>query len=336
MNDNVVVLDTPLQKPDMTKILAAISAYNAFWEKRTFDFLPLLHESIERHRKGFLQCFEEFSKNSDVLAVTMKSEGIEGFLNKFKEAMDDPEEKEFYLEEIQNSAKKIVDKLNVLLSGVENAKKSIASLPVYDAERDKLSFVETLEGVTNTLQLLNDALTTKRSEMEELEKAIDVFELNGIESQFEGQLPSVEQIQGLVAQGVTTAGAAVAIEQALEVVSKILGGIEQGMRYSRLQEQRRALKKQVQEMDDQQRDQQQKESKLNGQIKLLEEYEPLAGLRAQWLAEKNKILAQMQGERNKLQSIKPTDMEFAEQLIKLLKGVSDYVVHIVSMYRKAF
>ncbi|MEG1039918.1 MAG: alpha-xenorhabdolysin family binary toxin subunit B [Pseudomonas sp.] len=335
MNDNVVVLDTPLQKPDVAKMLAVITAYNEFWEKRTFEFLPLLHESIERHRKGFYQSIEDLSKNSEALAVAIKNEDVEGLLNKFLEVVDDPEEKEFYLEEIQGSAKKIGEKLDVLLAEVTSATKSIASLPVYDAERDRLSLVEALKDVVSTLQLLNDALTTKRNEVEELDKAIEVFELNGIESQFEGQLPSVEQIQGLVTQGATTAGAAVAIEQALEVVNKVLGGIEQGMHYSRLQEQRRSLKNQVQDMVDEQHEQQQKDSKLNSQIKSLEAYVPLTELRTQWLAEKNKILTQMQGERNKLQSLKSVDVALAKQLIKLFKGVFDYVMHIVSMYRKA-
>ena len=52
MNDNVVALSASLNVPDMDKILSVVSAYSAFWEQRRFGFLPLLHESVERHYKG--------------------------------------------------------------------------------------------------------------------------------------------------------------------------------------------------------------------------------------------------------------------------------------------
>ncbi|WP_442112483.1 alpha-xenorhabdolysin family binary toxin subunit B [Pseudomonas sp. NUPR-001] len=336
MNDNVAVLNTALQKPDMTKVLAAASAYAAFWEKNTFEFLPLLHTSIERHYKGFVKYFDDFSKLAGDLATSIKSERVEESLSALQGAAIDQDERDFYFEEVQRAAGVIGKKLDVLLVSVEDSTTSIASLPVYDVERDRVNYAQTHERLNNALQLLDSTLASKRNELAELEKAIAVLEANGIESQFEGQLPSVEQIQGLVTQGATTAGAAIAIEQALEAVNKILGGLQDGLRYSQLQDQRRALQAHVQDMVVQQREQQQLERQARSNIEALEAYLPLVAMRAEWLAEKSKIYIQIKNERNKLGAISLNDVEHVQALIRLLLGLVEYAQHIVSVYREAF
>ena len=336
MNDNVIALHTALQTPDMAKVLAAASAYSGFWERRTFDFLPLLHTSIERHYKGFHRYVEELAKNSEILAVTIKSEDIEILLKDLQTNMGEPDEEEFLLEEIQRSADNIVKKLDVMLSGVETATKSIASLPVYDANRDRTSYLEAQQQVASSLQALTNMLSSKRNELAALEKAIEVFEANGIEKLFEGKLPTIGQVQAMVATGATTAGAAVAIEQAVEALNKLMGGIQEGMRYSKLQEQRRALRAQVNEKVAEQREREQRANQLKSYLKSLSEYAPLIETRLEWLAEKNQIRVKLEIVRNQLRSLKLKGIESAQSLNKLLVALIAYLRHVVDEFKKAF
>ena len=336
MNDNVIALHTALQTPDMAKVLAAASAYSGFWERRTFDFLPLLHTSVERHYKGFHRYVEELAKNSEILAVGIKSESIETLLRDLQKAMGDPDEAAFLLEEIQRSADNIVKKLDVMLSGVETATKSITSLPVYDANRDRTSYLEAQQQVASSLQALTNMLSSKRNELAALEKAIEVFEANGIEKLFEGKLPTIGQVQAMVATGATTAGAAVAIEQAVEALNKLMGGIQEGMRYSKLQEQRRALRAQVNEKVAEQREREQRANQLKSYLKSLSEYAPLIETRLEWLAEKNQIRVKLEIVRNQLRSLKLKGIESAQSLNKLLVALIAYLRHVVDEFKKAF
>lgn len=89
MNDNVVALSASLNVPDMDKILSVVSAYSAFWEQRRFGFLPLLHESVERHYKGMQRYVDGLAKNSEVLAVTIKSYQLDELIDDFREASGD-------------------------------------------------------------------------------------------------------------------------------------------------------------------------------------------------------------------------------------------------------
>ncbi|MFK8332539.1 alpha-xenorhabdolysin family binary toxin subunit B [Pseudomonas sp. BJa5] len=333
MSNNVIALNTPLNVPDMNKILTAASTYSRFWEKRTFEFLPLLHVSVERHYQGFIKYVEALAKNAEVLAVGIKSENIELFLNDLREGMGAPDEEEFLLEEIQRSANNIGKKLDVLLAGVQSATKSIASLPVYQVDRDRSGYLEAQERLASRLQALHHARRSKEDELSALENAIDVLEANGIEKLHAGKLPTVAQLQALVAQGATSAGAAIAIEQALEALSKLLGGLQDGMRYSQLQDQRRTLQTQVGELRAEQREQEQRAQQINSYLESLSAYAPLIEKRVEWLAEKHQIYVQLQAERNKLRNIKLNGTECVQALQQLLMALLTYVKHIVDKYR---
>ncbi|MNP28939.1 hypothetical protein D3C76_1219430 [compost metagenome] len=250
--------------------------------------------------------------------------------------MGEPDEEEFLLEEIQRSTDNIVKKLDVMLSGVETATKSITSLPVYDANRDRTSYLEAQQQVASSLQALTNMLSSKRNELAALEKAIEVFEANGIEKLFEGKLPTIGQVQAMVATGATTAGAAVAIEQAVEALSKLMGGIQEGMRYSKLQEQRRALRAQVNEKVAEQREREQRANQLKSYLKSLSEYAPLIETRLEWLAEKNQIRVKLEIARNQLRSLKLKGIESAQSLNKLLVALIAYLRHVVDEFKKAF
>ncbi|PJY95169.1 alpha-xenorhabdolysin family binary toxin subunit B [Pseudomonas donghuensis] len=336
MNDNVVALSASLNVPDMDKILSVVSAYSAFWEQRRFGFLPLLHESVERHYKGMQRYVDGLAKNSEVLAVTIKSYQLDELIDDFREASGDPEEEEFFLEELQISKNKIAAELDVVVSGVMTATKSIASLPVYDASRDQASYLETQERLASRLQALTDTLNGKRENLVELEKAIGVFEANGIEQLFQGKLPTVEQLQGLVAQGATTAGAAVAVEQALEALGKLMEGVQQGMQYSRLQDQRRALRTEVNELIAEQREKEQRATQVKGYLQALVEYSVLKPKRLEWLAEKQKIHVQLETVASQLRRIELDSFEGALAFNQLLKQLLAYVQHIVFQFRRAF
>ncbi|TDF81693.1 alpha-xenorhabdolysin family binary toxin subunit B [Pseudomonas sp. H9] len=336
MNDNVIAMDSALKAPDMSKVSAAVSAYSKVWESRTFDFLPLLHTSIERHYKGFVKFGGELARNAEEISASINSENVAELLKEFQDAGSDADEQAFYLEEIQRGAKAISSKLGKLVGGVDAATKSIASLPVYDVERDRASYIETQQRLVKALQELNEAMASKQKEIAELDKAIAVFEENGIEKLFEGKLPTTEQVQGMVAQGSTTAGAAVAVEQALEALNKLLGGIQEGMRYSQLQERRREFQSQAQELLVEQREQQKKEKQVSSYIESLSVHASLVEKRSEWLSQKKQIHAQLQIELNKLSGMSLKGAEQAQVLSKQLVALATYVNHIVNKSREAF
>ncbi|QBF28186.1 hypothetical protein EXN22_21780 [Pseudomonas tructae] len=336
MSDNVVALSAALDVPNMDKILSVVSAYSAFWEQRTFSFLPLLHESVERHYKGMQRYAEGLAKHSEVLAVTIKSYQLGELLESFREDLGDPEEEKFFLEELQISKDKLAVKLDAVVSGVVTASKAIASLPVYDASRDQASYLETQERLASSLQALTDTLNGKRENLAEFERAIGVFEANGIEQLFQGKLPTVQQLQGLVAQGATTAGAAVAVEQALEALGKLMEGVQQDMQYSRLQDQRRALRTEVNELIAEQRKKEQRANQVKAHLQALSEYAVLTSGRREWLVEMQQIRLQLEAVSNQLRRIKLGSFEEAQAFNQLLEKLIAYVKSIVSQFCQAF
>ncbi|MGF6590649.1 alpha-xenorhabdolysin family binary toxin subunit B [Pseudomonas sp. 2835] len=336
MSDNIVAMSAALNVPKMDKILCAVSAYATSWEQRTYSFLPLLHESIERHYKGMQSYVDGLAKHSEVLAVTIKSHKLDELLDDFRQAAEDPEEVEFFLEELQTSKSKIATELDVVVSGVVTASKAIASLPVYDAGRDQTTYLETQERLVSSLQALIEALGSKRENLAELEKAIGVFEANGIEQLFQGKLPTVEQLQGLVAQGATTAGAAAAVEQALEALGKLMEGVQQGMHYSRLQDQRRALRNDINALVAEQREKEQQAKKVESHLQALSAYALLHPKRSEWLAEKQQIGVQLETVALQLRRLKLGSFEQAQALNQLLTKLVAYVQSIVLQFRQAF
>ncbi|MFK0089385.1 alpha-xenorhabdolysin family binary toxin subunit B [Pseudomonas sp. NPDC090755] len=336
MNDNVVTLNTGLKAPNIDVLLAAVSAYSTLWEQRALAFLPLLHESVERHCKGFRHYVDSLAKNAEVLAVTIRSHRIDELLEEIRDSQEDPEEQEFFLEELQTSKNKIATALDVVVSGVTTASKAIASLPVYDASRDQASYLETQERLASKLQALTDTLNGKRENLAELEKAIGVFEANGIEQLFQGKLPTVEQLQGLVAQGATTAGAAVAIEQALEALGKLMEGVQQGIQYSRLQDQRRALRAEVSELIVELRETEQRAKQVQANLQALSEYSALSPMRQEWLAEMRKIRVQLETLGNELRRMKLNSFEQGQSFNQRLSELVGYVQDIVVKIRQAF
>ncbi|MDD1015850.1 alpha-xenorhabdolysin family binary toxin subunit B [Pseudomonas rubra] len=338
MNDNVVALNlnVELKAPDMDVLLAPVSAYAALWAQRTFAFLPLLHESIERHYKGFQKYVDSLAKNAEVLAVTIKSHQLDALLDELRESQEDPEEQEFYLEELQTSKNKIATALDAVVSGVMTASKSIGSLPVYDVARDQARYLETHERLAISLQALAVTLSAKRENLAELENAISVFEANGIEKLFEGKLPTVEQLQGLVAQGSTTAGAAAAVEQALAALAKLMDGVQQGMRYSRLQDQRRALRAEANELIAEQREKEQRAKQVQANLQSLSEYSALYPKRQGWLAEKQQIRVQLETLANQMRRMNLNSYAKAQLLNRLLKQLVSYLQDVVLKFRQAF
>ncbi|MEG2042371.1 MAG: alpha-xenorhabdolysin family binary toxin subunit B, partial [Hafnia sp.] len=302
MSNNIVALSVPLKTPDMNRVLAAASAYSMLWEKRTFEHLPLLHTSVERHCLGFISYSDNFEKNAVALIVGVGSESIEELLETLRDGMVDPDEEGFLFDEARESVKNIGRDLDALLACVDTATKSMASIPVYNVERDRLSYLATQERLNSNLQVLSSAQTSKRNELVELEKVIGVFESNGIEKLFEGKLPTIQQVQGMVALGATPAGAVVAVEQALVALNKLLGGIQDGMRYSRLQDQRRTLQAQVNENRAEQDETKKRASQVSSYLESLSTYTPLFDMRLEWLAENKKIYMQLKAEREKLRS----------------------------------
>lgn len=334
--NNVAMLRSALPTPNMEKVLAAVSAYSVFWEKRTFAFLPLLHELIDRHYQGFIKYTGELEKNSEVLAVGIRSEDVGSLLKDLKASSGNSDDEEFLFEELQNSANNVGTKLNALLTGVVTALNAIASLPGYEVNRDRDNYLQTQEQLSNALPALNVQLEGKRTELTELERAIGVFESNGLDKLFEGNLPTVQQVQELVALGTTPAAAVVAVEKALEALNKLMAGIQDGMRYSKLQDRRRALRAQVNEIVAEQREKGSRLTQLQNHLKALEEYVLLNEKRQGWVDEKNIIRTQLESVRDQLRSIKIKNIDDAQMLDKLLVALRGYVNHVVVKIREAF
>lgn len=336
MSDKISVLRTALQKPDMGKILVAASAYAFCWQRKVFSFLPLLHESIERHQYGLNTHSEGFARNAEILWVSIKSENIEALLSELLESAGDPDEEAFFFEEIQRSARNIGVKLNALLVGVVDASESVRGLPVYDVERDRADYMKAKERLDSAQQDLEARLSVKRQELGELESVIDAFEANGLDKMFEGKLPTTQQLQELVALGTTPAAVVVAVEKGLEAINKLMGGVLEGMRYSKLQEQFRATHGQVKEMIAEQREKSGRAIEVQSYLNALEEYYPLNEKRQDWLGEKNQIRLQLESARNQLRSIRIKNIENVKLLHKLLLELSVYVHHVVMASRESY
>lgn len=336
MNDNIIAMSAALNTPSLDKMLLVVSAYSMFWEQRTFGFLPLLHESVERHYKGMQKYVEGLAKHAEVLAVTIKSYKLEVLLDDLQQAQGDPEEEEFFLEELQISKNKIAAALDVLISGTVTASKAIASIPVYDASRDQASYLESSERLASNLERLSSTLSGKRENLAELEKAIDVLDANGIEKLFEGKLPTVEELQGVVALGATPGVAVAAVEKAIEALGKLIEGVQQGMQYSRLQEHRRALRTEVNELITEQRETEQRATQVTANLQALSEYAVLSPKRLEWLAENQQIRVQLETVGNQLRRVKLSSFEEGQALNQLLKKLIVYVQSIVEQFRRAF
>lgn len=333
MNDNVVSLNASLANPDMEKFLAARSAYAAFWKENTFGFLPMLHSSIERHYNAITTAVEGFASNAETLVISIESENLSKLTGKLREA-GDAEEKDFFIGEITVSVNNICRKLGMLQDGVVAAVKTVESLPVYDASRDVSGYQTAQARTTSDEQLCADSLSSKQKDLGELEDAIDVFESNGLDTLFEGKLPTVDQVKELVSMGTTPAAAVAAVERALEAVGKLVGGLEESMRYSQLQEQRRALVAQIKELKTDQADLVSRSRQLQGYLEALDRYLSLGEIRQQWLDENKQICIQLDAAHTRLRGVKVADVDSAQGLDAVAFELRAYAQFVVAEFRK--
>lgn len=334
MSDAIIRLRTNLDAPDLENILAAASTFLAVWQKGTFKFLPLLHESLERHSGRKLQFLEQLVKNAETVAVAIRSERLDRMLEELL-AEDDPQEQAFYLEECLTSLKAILSKLDIQVSQLRTAASSIASLPVFDPSKNRASYLQEVDRLTSDKQRSDSTQSSKVNDLAALDEAIAVLEANGIERLFEGSLPTVEQVQALVSQGAAPGMAVAAVEQAIVQVNKLLGAALEGMRYAQLQDQRRALQAMISELLSESHDIGQRINLVQGYLSALEEYPALLDRRNEWLAGMNRKFVKLMGVANELRGFNLSDVPSLQAVVQLLNALMAYQQQIVTQYRNS-
>lgn len=332
MNSNVLHFPITWTDPQILTLQRIGAAYLTVWQKQHYAFVPALHELLERHAKFFIKHVEEFHANAVGTHARIKA----GDLDQLAHDIDpdgDPLDIAEYLEVAQDAVVSIADSLGRQMAHLKVALRDIAALSAYDISRDVSRYESELAKLARDQPVRESELQARQAELASLDEAIKVLEAARIEANFQGSIPSLKELQD-AASLIASGGVSVeAVENALKKIGELIGGLMEGMRYTRILDQRRdrqkavdALQADLRSMERQQRDTQQYCARLA-------EYPPLVKQREQWHAAFNQLVKQLEPVCQYLATYRITSVQLLLAVLSLIDELADYTRKVLADFR---
>ncbi|MBA1203412.1 alpha-xenorhabdolysin family binary toxin subunit B [Pseudomonas capeferrum] len=329
MTNKVTFLHAQPETLDLSKVLAATNAYTQVWQQGTFKFLPVLQESLERHMKLFLNCRQNMAHNALRVVAQLRSEPLRDLLEILQQEGDDPE----ILGIAQDTLDGILRKLREQVAHLACEQRALSSLPFYDATSGKTHLTGGLVAQRESQRQVALLLEHEQQKLTALEQSLTTLEANGIETRFEGVVPSLEQLSALAAPGGEVVVTAQAVSKAVEELKTLLGDLVEGMRYSQLQKERRSRRNRV-------RDLRKQLDEVSGAIKQgqnnLESLDALPELlerRNEWTSGLERVRVVLESFAGQFEQQRIQDREHVRQLDASLRELLAYEYELLNQER---
>ena len=330
MND-ISVLPTSTQTPDYGKVLAATKRYTQTWQRETFKFIPLLHESLARHMQLFIACRQGLARNAQRLIAELRNDPLRDILDALGEG--EPDE---LLSLAQETLQDVRTKLAAQLAHARGEHRALAGLPVYDTTADRSRIQADLGRGEVSQRQLAALLEQHQEQLDSLEAAIRVFEENGLQTRFEGVIPSTEQLAKLAAPGGEALLTAEAIGKAIERLETLFGDLAKGMRFSQLLEERAARARQIGEVRQNLRQLSQRKAEQANWLETLATLPALLELRSDWASGMDRICIALENFHDRLQARTLASDADVRALQNELRALLTYQAALMQQDRDAF
>jgi len=331
MNQTIMNMPAAWADPGIDRIAKAGNDYLRAWQQQQFAFLPVLHESIERHARFFTGNVEAFNRNAGHVRAAINASDLALIAQEISED-DDPLDIADYLEVAQDAIGGIAAKLRDQVQHLQQVEREVVGLSVYDVSRDRARYGNELDKLARDRQIQADELAARQADLERLDEAIKVLEDGRVEELFLGSLPSAQELQAaaslIAAGGVSVA----AVESALNRISQIIGAAMEGMRYAAVLDQRRTLNRRLADMQVALRTLEQRRQQTETWCARLDEYPQLTAHREQGLAAFTRLVDQLQPVWRQLAGFKVTSVRDLEAVQQLVEALADYQKKVTSAY----
>lgn len=329
MTDTITFLRAQPETPDLSKVIAATHAYTRMWQQGTFKFLPLLQESLERHMKLLLNCNQNMTRNALRVVAELRPQPLRDLLDMLEDEGDDPEILSIAQETLDGMLKKLSEQVSHLVA----EQRALASLPIYDVSASRNRLTNAMQAQQSNHGQMTALLESEQQQLAALEQALATLEANGIETRFDGVVPSLEQLKTLAVPGGEAVAAAQAISKAVEELKTLIGDLVEGMRYSQLQSERRIKRSHVRDLrkqvDELARTVKQGQDNLNslGAVPELEAH------RGEWATGLNRVRAALEGFYAQFKHQRLQSGEHVRQIDASLQGLLAYEYELLNQNR---
>lgn len=292
MNSNVVQFPITMADPQISTLQSIGAAYLAAWQTQHYAFLPALHQLLERHAKFFIKRVEEFHRNAERISATIRSNDLDEIIEDIQ-GLDDPADIAEYLTVGEDAIASIADALGKQMTALRLVLIDVAALGVYDVSRDLRRYQGELDKLDQDHPARTAELQAREAELVRLDEAIKVLEAANLQALFAGSIPSAQQLKD-AASTIAAGGVSVeAVENALKQIGEMIGNALEGLRYSRILDQRRDVQKAVDELNATLRAMEQSRRDTQAYCERLGDYALLVEQREQWQAGFNQIVQQL-------------------------------------------
>lgn len=292
MNSNVLQFPMTWEDPQVQTLQGINSAFMTAWQRQHYAFLPPLHQSLERHARFFIKSVEAFHLHAGHVSATISVNDLNEIIEN-AEALDDPQDIAEYLQVGQDAVSSIKATLATQMKALRLVLTDIAALGVYDVSRDLSRYQAELAKLDKDQPARASELHALQAQLASLDESIKVLEAANLEALFKGSVPSSQQIRDtaavIAAGGITVE----AVENALKQIGELIGNALEGMRYSRILEQRRDMQKTVNELAASLVAIEQSKGQTQAYCDRLAEYSPLVAQREQWRVAFNQSVQQL-------------------------------------------
>lgn len=332
MNSNVLQFPMAWEDPQVQTLQSINSAFMTAWQRQHYAFLPPLHQSLERHARFFIKSVEAFHLHAGHVSVTISANNLHDIIEN-AQALDDPQDIAEYLEVGQDAISSIKAILAAQMKALRLVLTDVAALGVYDVSRDLSRYQAELAKLDKDQPARERELKALEAHLASLDESIKVLEAANVEALFKGSVPSSQQVKDAAAM-IASGGVTVeAVENALKQIGELIGNALEGMRYSRILEQRRDMQKTVNEFAASLVAIEQSKVQTQGYCDRLAEYPPLVAQREQWRAAFNQIVQQLGAVERQLNGYQVKTLESLLAVQPLIGDLHAYSRKVLADFR---
>lgn len=332
MNSNVLQFPTTWDDPQVQALQGINLAFMTVWQRQHYAFLPQLHQWLERHARFFIKSVEAFHRHAGHVSATINVNDLNEIIAN-AEALDDPQDIAEYVEVGQDAISSIKATLATQMKALRLVLTDIAALGVYDVSRDLSRYQAELAKLDKDQPARASESHALQVQLASLDESIKVLEAANLEALFKGSVPSSQQIRDAAAM-IAAGGVTVeAVEHALKQIGELIGNVLEGMRYSRILEQRRDLQKTVNEAVAALKAMEQSQAQTQAYCDRLAEYPPLIAQREQWYAAFNQIVQQLGALERQLNGYQVNTLESLLAVQPLIGDLHAYSRKVLADFR---
>lgn len=277
MTTPISQLSADVPAPDLKGVLAAANDYTQAWQRGDLKFLPLLQENLERQMRLMNGIRDKLVHSGQQLNAQLSVRPLADIISALSNVDSDA-----LIELAQEEAQRVLTRLSEQISLMRGEREALAASPVVDGAADKARLLKQQDNMGTRRTELAGEVERYKAALAKIENALAILEANGLQTRFNGIVPSVETLSALAASGGQAMVTAQVIGKAIESLEQALGDIVKGMQYGDLQNQAKTLRERARAEEQVLRDLDSKHRQVTNGLAALDTLPALVLRREQW------------------------------------------------------